>query len=439
MKKLKFIIIIVIIIILILVVIFLKKQNNLESEDNIIAARDVPETQKIPLEKEESVGTYLLIDEIVNNFFLYISENDENINNSEAAYSVLDEEYISQNSITKDNILSFFEEYRDFNSYSTKNMYNKKITASEAVANAFYYIKGVIRINGEIKDVYSIVKEDVFNQTYSIQFIDEEEFNTTVEDSDNVDIEKFEIKNKEYNQVYIKTATNYDICLKHMEDYKNALANNVEEAYERLDEEYKEKRFGSLENFEKYRQEKQETFGKENFVQYLVNDYDTYKQYVCKDQYGNLYIFEETYPMEYSLKLDTYTIMTDKFKQEYDNGSNQTKVQMNIDKFILMINNQDYETAYDVLDTNFKNNYFKTLEEFEEYIKTNMYRYNDIEFTNFDVKGNVYTCSTNLTDLSNGKYIDETKGTGGSGYILNWNFLVQLQDDYQFILSFEVK
>ena len=317
-------------------------------------------------------------------------------------------------------------------------MYNKKITESEGMANVFYYIKGVLRMNGQLEYVYILLKEDSLNQTYSIQFLDENQFNTIIEDSTNVDIEEFEIENKEYNQLYVKTTTDYDICLKHMEDYKNALNNNVEEAYVMLDEEYKEKRFGSLENFEIYREEKQETFGNENFVQYLVNDYDTYKQYVCKDQFGNLYIFEETYPMEYTLKLDTYTIMTDKFKQEYDNGSDQTKVQMNIDKFILMINNQDYEAAYNVLDDNFKNNYFNTLDEFKQYVQNNMYRYNDLSFESFDVNGNIYSCTVKLTDLSEGKYVDETKGTGGSGYIYTWNFVMQLKDNYEFTLSFEV-
>ena len=433
------VIIIFVIIILLLILILLNNYySENKKEDASLAVRDISVTQKIPLEKEESIGTYMLIDEMIDNFFLHISQNNENINNAEAAYFVLDEEYINENSITKDNVLTFFEKYRDYNSYSTKNMYNKKITESEGMANVFYYIKGVLRMNGQLEYVYILLKEDSLNQTYSIQFLDENQFNTIIEDSTNVDIEEFEIENKEYNQLYVKTTTDYDICLKHMEDYKNALNNNVEEAYVMLDEEYKEKRFGSLENFEIYREEKQETFGNENFVQYLVNDYDTYKQYVCKDQFGNLYIFEETYPMEYTLKLDTYTIMTDKFKQEYDNGSDQTKVQMNIDKFILMINNQDYEAAYNVLDDNFKNNYFNTLDEFKQYVQNNMYRYNDLSFESFDVNGNIYSCTVKLTDLSEGKYVDETKGTGGSGYIYTWNFVMQLKDNYEFTLSFEV-
>ncbi len=439
MKKIKISIIAFIIIIIVLIIVLLSNYNIKNKNGNTSSAvRDIPTTQKTPLEKEKFNGTYMFIDDIVNKFFMYISQKDENINNEEAVYAVLDEEYISENSITQDNVLDFFGKYKEYNSYSTKNMYNKEITEYEGTANIFYYLKGVVRINGNLEYIYTLIKVDSINQTYSIKFLKENQFNTIIEDSNNVEIEKFEIKNKEYNQIYVTATTDYDICLKHMQDYKNALSNNVEEAYGMLDEQYREKRFGSLENFKIYREQKQETFGKENFVQYLVNRYDTYKQYVCKDQFGNLYIFEETYPMEYTLKLDNYTIMTEKFKQEYDSVSEQAKVQMNINKFILMINNQDYESAYNILDNNFKNNNFKTLDEFKKYVKSNMYRYNKLNFQSFDVTGNTYLTSVEITDLSEGKYIDEDKGTGGTGYVYTWNFVMKLKDNYDFVLSFEV-
>ena len=57
-----------------------------------------------------------------------------------------------------------------------------------------------------------------------------------------------------------------------MQDYKNAVNNNIQEAYERLDDEYKKQRFGTIEKFKQYRENKQETYGKENFTQYMVNE-----------------------------------------------------------------------------------------------------------------------------------------------------------------------
>ena len=112
---------------------------------------------------------------------------------------------------------------------------------------------------------------------------------------------------------------------------------------------------------------------------------------------------------------------------------------MNLNRFILMINNQDYEAAYSVLDSNFKNNYFKNIEDFEKYIKTYAYRYNNMKINSFDIKGNVYSCSVSLVDASNGVYVDEGKGTGGAGYVYNWNFYMQLGKNYDFTISFEVQ
>ena len=40
----------------------------------------------------------------------------------------------------------------------------------------------------------------------------------------------------------------------------------------------------------------------------------------------------------------------------------------NINKYIEMINNKDYTAAYSVLDETFKNNYFGTVNNLEQYI-----------------------------------------------------------------------
>lgn len=440
LKKIKYIIIFLVILIIIILGILLWNKKSLTGNGNQVTYRnDVEETIATPLEKEKLYGSYMLVDDLINNFFLYINGQDQRINNELAAYSLLDDEFVQENNITEKNIVSFFEKYKGFASYATINMYKKEITNYEEVANTFFYVKGVIRKEGAVQNVYILLKQDHLNQTYNILFLTEQDFQKIINDQNNVIQKKVKIPNKEYNKTYVKSSSDYDICLKHMQDYKNALNNNEKEAYERLDETYRNKRFGSLENFQQYRKEKQETLGKENFTQYLVNSYSSYTQYICKDMYGNLYIFEEKDPMEYTLKLDTYTIPTEKFKEEYRKGTVQTKVQMNIDKFRLMINNQDYKSAYSVLSESFKNNYFKTQEDFEEYVKANAYRYNEIKFESFEKQGNTYICKAYFSDLTKGLYQDESKGTGGSGYIYDWNFVVQLGEDLEFTLSFEVK
>lgn len=438
MKNLKYLIIALILIILIIVSILLINNAKKEEEYVVIPEGDRNIIKKTILQKETSTGNYLLIDDLINNFFSYVAQKNQNVENAKAAFSVLDSEFNEKYKITEENLLTELKEYSQFDNYATKEMYSSRINRSEDTLNIYFYVKGILRYQGNIQDVYLLVKQDVENSTHSISLISKQEYDNVVSEGLEDAKQEFTIDKNGYNQTYVKTATDYELCLKHMQDYKNAVNNNPEEAYLRLDEEYRNKRFGSLQNFQSYRTEKVETYGKENFTEYLVNDYGTYKQYVCKDRFGNLYIFEETIPMEYSLKLDTYTIDTEKFKKEYEEGNEQTKVQLNINKFILMINNQDYQAAYNCLDDNFKNNYFKSIDDFKIYVKEHTYRYNNLEFNSFDVKGNVYECGITLTDLTNGEYVDESKGTGGSGYALSWKIMMQLKDGTDFKISFEV-
>ena len=140
-----------------------------------------------------------------------------------------------------------------------------------------------------------------------------------------------------YNNLYPKTVSNYELCLMHIEDFSNAYENNIEEAYSVLDQGYKDKRFKNVNDFKELLDERKKITYFSSFSEYMVNNYSNYTEYVCKDQYGYIYIFKEEYPMQYTLQLDTYTIPTDKFKEEYEIGNEQTKVQMNINKNQLLV------------------------------------------------------------------------------------------------------
>ena len=364
MKKIERLIILLIIIVIILIVGILVMRNNKDTEVPDYTDEDRIVIEKTKPQKETGNGNYLLIDQIVNNYFLYVGQKNENIDNTQAVLSVLDQDFEKKYEITQKNVFSKLNEYTQFNNYGTKEIYTIDVNQGEGTLNSYFYVKGVLRNNGNIQNVFILVKKDDQNSTFSITPISEDEYNTTITTGIENDIQTFSITENGYNKIEVKTATDYEMCLKHMQDYKNAVNNNIQEAYDRLDDEYKKHRFGTMEKFKQYRENKQEIYGKENFTQYMVNDKGTYKQYVCKDMYGNLYVFEETVPMEYTLKLDTYTILTDEFKKEYDTEDSQKKVQMNLNRFILMINNQDYEAAYSVLDSDFKNNYFKNIEDF---------------------------------------------------------------------------
>ena len=99
---------------------------------------------------------------------------------------------------------------------------------------------------------------------------------------------------------------------------------------------------------------------------------------------------------------------------------------MNIDKFIQMINRHDYRTSYNCIADSFKNNYFKTQEEFQNYIENNFYSYNKFEFKSCEKKAaDIYVCKVQLTD-----YMDE------NSEIKEINVIMQLGDNLDFKMSF---
>lgn len=72
-------------------------------------------------------------------------------------------------------------------------------------------------------------------------------------------------------------------------------------------------------------------------------------------------------------------------------------------KFVDFIEMEDYESAYNLLYDEFKQNYFPTLKSFEEYIPTLFTEFCDIEFENIERNGNVYVLWINIADAINGK------------------------------------
>ena len=133
--------------------------------------------------------------------------------------------------------------------------------------------------------------------------------------------------------------------------------------------------------------------------------------------------------MDYTMTLDTYTLDNDVFIETYEKSTDEKRIQMNVDKFIQMINRHDYITSYNCISEGFKNNYFNTQEKFENYIKNIFFNYNKFEFKNITKKGsNLYTCDLNITDL-----------TGENTEIKTVTIIMQLNDNLDFKMSFSIE
>jgi RNA-splicing ligase RtcB len=99
-----------------------------------------------------------------------------------------------------------------------------------------------------------------------------------------------------------------------------------------------------------------------------------------------------------------------------------------LSEFLEYVENKNYEKAYDLLYTDFKENYFPTLESFEEYAEKTFPEMAEIRHDNIERNGDVYVLWIYITDVLNGKPGDEKE----------MNIVIQENDYNDFVMSFSV-
>lgn len=263
------------------------------------------------------------------------------------------------------------------------------------------------------------------------------------------------VQKNEYNTIPYQYYEKEDIVDKYFQDYLENALFNPEIAYASLDEEYRNKKFGGLENFEEYVNTNRETMeamcksarkdytdfetyqeyeeyyrkiSKVGLKLYNIDDENDTEEYICIDSSGRYYIFSIKSIMNYTLILDTYTIDLPQFTEQYNNSTDAEKVLLNIQKIFSAINDGDYNYVYNKLDNTFKQNNFPTLESFETYIQENFYENNSIGYSNYRTSGNLHIYNISITNADNAESTTVTK-----------NFIMQLKEGTDFVMSFNVK
>lgn len=129
-----------------------------------------------------------------------------------------------------------------------------------------------------------------------------------VSDKDN-NIDEIQIK-KHYdiNEINYKYVLENDVVKIYYNDFRNNMLFNREEAYKLLNEDYRNKRFGSLEEFNNYLDSfVSETLYSNNVDTYSVNYINGKKVFNVYDDIGNQYIIKENSIMNFEVYLDEYT------------------------------------------------------------------------------------------------------------------------------------
>ena len=433
LKKL-IIVLVVIIVIIISVIILLKhlSKNNAEEQVETLDTGLEYEANSNGFQVLNDSNMYFSIVDIVEEYLEILKfdiENPQYTNHYEIedknglanlVLDILDENYVQRNNLDVDN----FENYIELMDYAY-NVIPVDIKVRYDEENITSYIVNIYiekLSTNELEEKYYIVRVDSNNSTFSIEPIDDR-----IENIDEVSVPEsnLSIENKIYNRFSINSVTVEDTIKIYMSNFLNLLINYSDIAYQNyIDEEYKENRFISFENLNEYVEKNKEELRSVEPTQYMIEYENSGKKYVVMDQYQNTYEFYETSIMSYKVRMDTYTIISDKFKETYDSSNDQYKVAMNIDKWVQMLNTRDYTHAYEVLDETFRNNNWSSEETFEQYMRENFPLHYDVEYTTYSSENSTYVQQINLTDI-----------TGETEDIISLNIIMQLQDNYEFVMS----
>lgn len=353
-KKNLLIILFILIVALILFAIFLsntiiKKSANKQSQSTIIEIKD-----------DKNKINYWDAKRILNKYFQkcdYLkesektkdSENVEKLINT--IFGILDEKYISTNSIDKTNILNKIPNLNEA-------IYNINSVKAVEKNNVFGFLFKIDLVkNQKVKNEEIIVYLDKNNYTYKIE---------PVQSNGSINIPK-EIKKNEYNTYETLNFAEKEYVRDLLKNYIFNCLNNKDVAYSKLESKYKKNKYDTQEKFEKYIAENKEYLSnlydrmnngvstnstKYDIEQYSIIKKENYDLYIIKDGQGKVYIIKQYSDFSYEVMLDTYTVKVEEIEQMYNNLSKEEKDVYNINTFFEMINMKDYTSAKEKISGN---------------------------------------------------------------------------------------
>jgi len=447
-KKLVILIICLIILIVLLIAIMIgikyNEKNRLrsilaEEQESYIDVMENPGKiiDGVVPKKLKNTNWFFTVKNCLNKYIEYINED-----NSIAVYNLLDKEYIKNNNLTEKNVMDFVNKKNISSYYRILKVY--QITG---IKYGTYYVDAKSNNN----EIFYIVNIDSNSNAFSIMPISKEEYQTSISTpAKHEQSQEDTVERNKYNYVMYNYDSEEEIVERYLQDYLETALFNTDEAYNLLDEEYSKLKFTNIDEFRRYIVQRKEMLEKmckktwktsndfsdskeydeyfkkivlNRLDEYLINDNNGNKQYVCIDTFGNYYIFNIESIMNYTIMLDNYTIDLPDFVSRYKSANNQEKTALNIQKIVDALNDKDYKYVYEKLADSFKENYFKDLHSFEQYAKSEFGEKIEVEYNSFLETSNYCTYSITLKNIN--QEIEKT-------------IIMDLQEGTNFVFSFNV-
>ena len=299
MKNIKILMIIIGIVIILIVLLLLGIRNpeNLNEYDGgeETEAQDTLVEINSNINKETNDYKFFAVDDLINDFMIYI-----NTENQEAVNALIDSSYSQEYNVQ--NISGTIDRF-----------YSQEIYKQDSITNSIYYVRGIVELVNSQNEVnvgnnYFKVYVDNNNLTASIVFLTEQEYENAIEANSN-EIEEKTIEQNEYNKFEEKMLTEWDLSERYIEDYELKLKYNIEEAYNLLDEDYRNKKFNNnIQEFENYIEQNKEILYNISIYNCTTQIEENYIQYNVEDANNNIFVIKRTNALEYKILLDNVTV-----------------------------------------------------------------------------------------------------------------------------------
>lgn len=352
---------------------------------------------------------------------LYYSSND-----LEDPTMLMDKDVINELGVTVDN-------YRKFNDFDAPIFRIDKIYEQILNKNRSLYVVKLRygKSEEDAKDSIVWVEKDTSSNTFSIypyeylkmkNYLDFKEGDTVPVDSSKI-IEK-NAENK-YSEDDDDIDEDTELCMKGLfERYKFDLLVDREHLYSILEIDYKNAKYSNLEDLKKYINDNRTDLYLDMISEYKVVNYNEYVEYraICNSQRN--YVFNAKNMMDYTVSLDNYSVVQN--KDTYNAFLPAAQAKYCVDRVVQALNYKDYDFVYSKLNPVQKNNYYKNVNEFKNYLSKALYEQNSYEIDDnyLIISDNVYQFTVTIRDA-----------TGGEFTYSKFTMAVTLKDDADFIIS----
>lgn len=384
--------------------------GDLEETQEEIWGENIPITQEnLKIQIDETKYTYFLIKQCMNKFY----------SSRENAYNTLAEELKQQNN------LNFYPNTENIQ-FCIDNIYKIKPNKRKDIYIINYRLKSNNLQN--ISMIIKIDKKELAFEIYPFEFLRNYGLQNLKEnDYINIDIIKLgDIKRTEYNNYNIDQISKDDLtCVNEIfNKYKFDLNYDIEHLYGIIENEYKDSKFSSYNEFINYLNNHKDYF-EDNMVKYQTINANNYTEYVALGEKNNHYYFYMYSLTNFKVLFDNYTVSLPQYSQAYQSSFPTVQAKYCIDRVRKAINDKNYEFIYKRLNSVQKNNYYPNYEDFVKFIKENFYDENTFEYEEYlIVSDTVYQYKVKVTDATKKEFSYR-----------NFNMSITLKDNEEFTIS----